>query len=811
MQVLQIPHSEMEEILDLQRQLAAAQLGTTSQKLSERNCVELVMKLQSLNLIDLIFTRSGKEYLTHKQLVIEIEDELLARGGRTNVIDLPDALNVELFHIQSKIPEIIAASEESTRLVRGELLTDYYLASIAEEINDSITSSEHGLDEIGSIASRYALPVDVVRETVKLHLGSVISATLDAQNPDLIRSAASIARDRAAARGLVRAITSPTVLSEAAKERDLELTLVSSVVDDMLKNGELTGSVAGRGNRAIFVPAVYAKAAVHAASSAFGSNGFITKSKIERMYIPDLGAFVADNLSDAIVLNECIVGPSLIDTLATSAAEAVSGGAWLDIEAALPPDIPESDVGAVFDRLKQSIQPGDEGKGEETKTSGAKPSRSRRKAKAANTDANKANDTSGTQLFFGHRFVVSPALSKSVSKRLVDDAKAKSKERARLMSENMSTVVTDTSHDAKEAAVPSDSSRKGKGKGRRRAGAKEKSTKSNSAGSSASTNTNGPPIIVPSLEEAIQIVLSEEELCRAIENDFLGSSTAGDDMLSCLMEDIYSNIQSQYISLAEEAVEALMRERMVAKMTREKELLTGLEQAELYYKATESFPEEELATASQCWVIDEICTNSLCRVVDAVTQGSGIFEASIVQAHSLSSKKEKMEVIRTVLPKLAPPLETKLRTFVSVVSDKGSGAVPKFLELYDENTDLLDLPARRPLDSKRVKVAHTEARTRMKQALKDEDLTGSKSLVMATALVHASGAGGVVVQVPPDAVMGFCKATEERSRPSSQGDALSALREAVEQVGNGDSDGAAEETRILEIREKVAVLLATLV
>ena len=71
----------MDEILQLQRQLAEAQAGSSSSRLSERNCVELVMKLQSLKLVDLIFTRSGKEYLTHHQLTEDIEDEILLRGG----------------------------------------------------------------------------------------------------------------------------------------------------------------------------------------------------------------------------------------------------------------------------------------------------------------------------------------------------------------------------------------------------------------------------------------------------------------------------------------------------------------------------------------------------------------------------------------------------------------------------------------------------------------------------------------------------------------------------------------------------------
>jgi hypothetical protein len=53
----------------------------TANKLSERNVVEIMLKLMQLGLVDLIFTQSGKEYLTHKQLEREIQDELLLHRG----------------------------------------------------------------------------------------------------------------------------------------------------------------------------------------------------------------------------------------------------------------------------------------------------------------------------------------------------------------------------------------------------------------------------------------------------------------------------------------------------------------------------------------------------------------------------------------------------------------------------------------------------------------------------------------------------------------------------------------------------------
>ena len=60
--------SDWDEIQKLAADLQRAQLSTGSLKLSERNCVEIVQKLVSLGLLDIIYTTDGKEYLTHKQL-----------------------------------------------------------------------------------------------------------------------------------------------------------------------------------------------------------------------------------------------------------------------------------------------------------------------------------------------------------------------------------------------------------------------------------------------------------------------------------------------------------------------------------------------------------------------------------------------------------------------------------------------------------------------------------------------------------------------------------------------------------------------
>lgn len=54
------------ELLELQRQFELAQQAKSSIRLSDRNVVELVHKLQELHMIDfdLLHTISGKEFIT---------------------------------------------------------------------------------------------------------------------------------------------------------------------------------------------------------------------------------------------------------------------------------------------------------------------------------------------------------------------------------------------------------------------------------------------------------------------------------------------------------------------------------------------------------------------------------------------------------------------------------------------------------------------------------------------------------------------------------------------------------------------------
>ena len=74
--------SDWEEVKRLAADFQRAQLSSTTHKLSERNCVELVQKLINLGLIEVIYTTDGREYLTPSELEKEIKEELFVEGGQ---------------------------------------------------------------------------------------------------------------------------------------------------------------------------------------------------------------------------------------------------------------------------------------------------------------------------------------------------------------------------------------------------------------------------------------------------------------------------------------------------------------------------------------------------------------------------------------------------------------------------------------------------------------------------------------------------------------------------------------------------------
>ena len=78
--------SDWEEVRKLAADFQQLQATADVNRLSERNCIELVTRLIQTGQIDVVYTLDGKEYVTPKHLKKEIKNELLVHRGWQTIV-----------------------------------------------------------------------------------------------------------------------------------------------------------------------------------------------------------------------------------------------------------------------------------------------------------------------------------------------------------------------------------------------------------------------------------------------------------------------------------------------------------------------------------------------------------------------------------------------------------------------------------------------------------------------------------------------------------------------------------------------------
>jgi E3 UFM1-protein ligase 1 len=214
----------MEEILRLQKQLAEVQMQDAAHRISERNAVEIILKLIEQKKIELIFTTSGKEYLTHKQLRNEIKDAITVHEGRVSTMDMAADIGVDHKHIENALGDVLRA-DPSLTFVAGQVLDSHYLDLICEEINESL--AEAGTLTVTSQASRYGLPTDMLTSVLEGRIAAgVISGRIRAGE---LYTEAFVTRHNARVRGAFTAVTKPTPFATNTQKYQLLESLARSM------------------------------------------------------------------------------------------------------------------------------------------------------------------------------------------------------------------------------------------------------------------------------------------------------------------------------------------------------------------------------------------------------------------------------------------------------------------------------------------------------------------------------------------------------------------------------------------------------
>ncbi|KFB49638.1 AGAP007742-PA-like protein [Anopheles sinensis] len=336
--------ADWDEIKRLAADFQKAQLSTSLQRLSERNCIEIVRLLIERQLIDVIYTNDGKEYLTQDHLEREVRDELYVLGGRVNLVELATVLNVDFSQVEHTAKQLVQRDRDLHFLL-GQLIDKSYIKRIASEINQKL--SQHGEINIGKLTATYDLPADFLLDAVVLpNVGKIIMAKQDSENRNVFFTASYIARNKAKVRGALAAITKPTPITAI-----LNLTGVPERVLYMVVEEAATlGSVTVRSNAGQYIPHIYSRMQSQWVTDFFKMNGYLTFESITKLGLTDVKGAVQKFLpGEKIVhMKNCIIGSKLIDQVLASVEECIATGSYLDVSTILPSALGDEDIEEVL-------------------------------------------------------------------------------------------------------------------------------------------------------------------------------------------------------------------------------------------------------------------------------------------------------------------------------------------------------------------------------------------------------------------------------------------------------------------------------
>uniref|UniRef100_A0A1J3K457 E3 UFM1-protein ligase 1-like protein n=1 Tax=Noccaea caerulescens TaxID=107243 RepID=A0A1J3K457_NOCCA len=338
-----------DELLELQRQFEFAQQVKSSVRLSDRNVVELVQKLQELGVIDfdLLHTVTGKEYITQEQLRNEIASEI-SKLGRVSVIDLADTIGVDLYHVEKQAQDVVS-SDPGLMLVQGEIISQNYWDSIAEEINERL--QECSQISVAEIAGQLQVGSELVQSVLEPRLGTLVKARLEGGQ---LYTPAYVARVTAMVRGASRGIFVPsnlsalwTPLQQLVQEMNgasgvaVENSFFQSIFNRLLKEEEMLGSLRAGTH---WTPSVFAMAQKECVDSFFSQNSFIPYETMQKLGISQAVQFLQSRYPDGTPLSAVFIHSSMIEMLDASTEDAIEQNSWIDSLSVLPASFTSQDA-----------------------------------------------------------------------------------------------------------------------------------------------------------------------------------------------------------------------------------------------------------------------------------------------------------------------------------------------------------------------------------------------------------------------------------------------------------------------------------
>lgn len=316
-------------------------------RLSERNCVEVVNLLIKKKLISVIYTNDGKEYITPDYLRKEVEDEMYVHGGRVNLVELAQILNVDLAHVNG-IVDKLAKERDDVHFVLGQLLDETYVQKIAAEINEKL--SQDGEISVSDLTVQFDLPSDfLLTHVMEKYLGKLIRGRQDPSDARIFFTQSYISRCKAKIRGALCGLTRPTSVQHILQQIGVQERLFHSVIHEINPAGIVTSKQQG----AQYIPNVYTKNQIDWVDSFYKQNGYLEYDAVARLGLSDPKSFIKRQLAaeQLTFLDKCCIGSRIIDHIDSALDECIASATYLDASTVLPTIMVEEDIAQLLSKV----------------------------------------------------------------------------------------------------------------------------------------------------------------------------------------------------------------------------------------------------------------------------------------------------------------------------------------------------------------------------------------------------------------------------------------------------------------------------
>eukprot|EP00002_Diphylleia_rotans_P003279 TRINITY_DN1223_c0_g2_i1.p1 TRINITY_DN1223_c0_g2~~TRINITY_DN1223_c0_g2_i1.p1 ORF type:complete len:537 (-),score=123.95 TRINITY_DN1223_c0_g2_i1:888-2498(-) len=332
----------MDEVEKLQNELRLAFASGPKLQLSERNMIEILLKLRELKMINFLHTSDGKEYLTPTQVEREISSEIMACNGRIAMSELKNRLNVDFNHIEDGVARLLKRDGSIIKL-QGELFSPYYLDSICEEINEAL--QESGRMELSDIAKMFTLPIDFVESIISRRLNVLIQGRL---KQNVLYTQAYVDRLQHRIKGIFSGICRPTDVASIITRFRLTDPIVYDIIEEGAKKGRLLGTVMGRRERAQYIPHVFTSNRDKWIENIFKHNKYVEYDALRKLFVSDPRKYLTAKFPNGMCLETFFVSAELCNELNDTLEVALEEDGWKDAQSILSVPLSDADYGKIL-------------------------------------------------------------------------------------------------------------------------------------------------------------------------------------------------------------------------------------------------------------------------------------------------------------------------------------------------------------------------------------------------------------------------------------------------------------------------------